>query len=65
MLKGMAGSVLGVWTAHGEGRLHCNVASDVDYVINNKLAPLRYVDDEGKETEVYREKGGCRQIYFN
>ena len=47
MFKGMEGSVLGVWVAHGEGRAHFpneNVKADA---LKNGLAPLRYADDNG------------------
>ncbi|HAR94881.1 MAG TPA: phosphoribosylformylglycinamidine synthase, partial [Deltaproteobacteria bacterium] len=48
MLRGMADSVLGVWVAHGEGRLHCPDPSTVDEILARKLAPVVYVDDEGR-----------------
>ncbi|HET7015958.1 MAG TPA: phosphoribosylformylglycinamidine synthase [Streptosporangiaceae bacterium] len=47
-LRGMAGSRLGVWVAHGEGRLHLP-----DGAIDPALVPLRYADPEGKPTEIY------------
>ena len=53
MLKGMEGSTLGVWSAHGEGRAF--FPSDKVYggAMAAGLAPVRYCDDEGKETEEY------------
>ena len=52
MLQGMAGSVLGTWTAHGEGQL--SLTDDVlTEVREKKLAPLVYLDDNGEETEKY------------
>ncbi|XP_051186328.1 probable phosphoribosylformylglycinamidine synthase, chloroplastic/mitochondrial [Lolium perenne] len=53
MLKGMEGSTLGIWSAHGEGRALFpdeNVLSDV---VKSNLAPLRYCDDANNVTEVY------------
>jgi phosphoribosylformylglycinamidine synthase len=48
MLKGMADSVLGVWVAHGEGRLHFPEPSMLDDVLARKLVSTVYVDDEGR-----------------
>ena len=47
-LRGMAGSRLGVWVAHGEGRLHLP-----DGAIDPSLVPLRFADPDGKPTEIY------------
>jgi phosphoribosylformylglycinamidine synthase len=47
MLKGMEESVLGVWVAHGEGRLHFPDPALMDQVLLNNLAPVVFVDDEG------------------
>ncbi|KAF9602091.1 hypothetical protein IFM89_024858 [Coptis chinensis] len=52
MFKGMAGSTLGVWAAHGEGRAYFPDDGILDRVLESNLAPLRYCDD-GKTTEVY------------
>jgi phosphoribosylformylglycinamidine synthase len=46
MLKDMAESVLGVWVAHGEGRLHFPDPNLMDDVLFNNLAPVVFVDDE-------------------
>jgi len=54
MLKGMAGSILGIWSAHGEGRLHCANPQILNDAIAQKLTPCAYVDDEGQPTEKYR-----------
>jgi len=51
--KGMAGSVLGVWSAHGEGKLYCKDATILDKIETDKLVPLRYVNDRSEVTEVY------------
>ncbi|GAB4854109.1 hypothetical protein Ancab_022692 [Ancistrocladus abbreviatus] len=53
MLRGMEGSTLGVWAAHGEGRAYFPDASVLDHILTSNLAPLRYCDDGGKPTEVY------------
>ena len=53
MFKGMEGSTLGVWAAHGEGRAYFPDGSVLDSVIDSNLAPIRYCDDDGKPTEVY------------
>jgi phosphoribosylformylglycinamidine synthase len=53
MFKGMEGSSLGVWVAHGEGRFHFPDESVKDTVLNNKLAPLRFVNDTNEVTEAY------------
>ncbi len=51
-LEGMAGSRLGIWIAHGEGRLR--VEQEVlDWIIANHLAPIRYLDRDGQPTEVF------------
>ncbi|MHB8842691.1 MAG: phosphoribosylformylglycinamidine synthase, partial [Candidatus Aquicultor sp.] len=51
MLKGMVGSVLGIWVAHGEGKLH--VGNRINWSELKKFAPIRYVDDLGEPTEAY------------
>lgn len=53
MLKGMEGSSLGVWVAHGEGRAHFPEVQHLELVERMNLAPLRYVDQSGKATEEY------------
>ncbi|CAK9135648.1 unnamed protein product [Ilex paraguariensis] len=53
MLKGMEGSTLGVWAAHGEGRAYFPDDGVLDRVLDSNLAPIRYCDDDGKPTEVY------------
>lgn len=51
MLEGMANSILGVWVAHGEGRLHFPDPSLLDEVRARKLVSLVFVDDEGRADE--------------
>jgi phosphoribosylformylglycinamidine synthase len=53
MLAGMEGSVLGVWSAHGEGRAHFPNGMVLDRVVEHALAPIRFVDDDGVATERY------------
>ncbi len=63
MLNGMAGSVLGCWVAHGEGRLHLPGIEDITDVhpsndtltriVDARLIPATYVDWSGKPTMRY------------
>ncbi len=53
LLTGMEGSKLGVWVAHGEGRLIYPDASVQREVSRKGLAPLRYIDPHGAITEEY------------
>ena len=53
MLKGMEGSTLGIWVAHGEGRAYFPKKDILNMVLKQKLAPVRYVDDSGKVTQTY------------
>jgi phosphoribosylformylglycinamidine synthase len=53
MLKGMGGSVLGVWCAHGEGRALFPDAAVQQTVLESGLAPVRYVDQSAEVTEQY------------
>jgi phosphoribosylformylglycinamidine synthase len=53
MLRGMDGSVLGVWVAHGEGRVHVPDPTTLEWIVANGLAPVRYVDPEGSPTTGY------------
>ncbi|XP_028558155.2 phosphoribosylformylglycinamidine synthase [Podarcis muralis] len=53
MLRGMAGSTLGIWVAHGEGRMRFRSDDVLAQVRSARLAPLRYVDDQGLPTEEY------------
>lgn len=53
MLKGMEGSVLGIWVAHGEGRAYFPDSEILKEVLDRHLAPIRYVDDDMTETESY------------
>jgi phosphoribosylformylglycinamidine synthase len=53
MLKGMEESVLGVWVAHGEGRLHFPEDSLLTDVMMKELIPVTFVDDNGEVTGRY------------
>ncbi|KAM9435319.1 phosphoribosylformylglycinamidine synthase [Clarias gariepinus] len=53
MLKGMEGSALGVWVAHGEGLMQFSSPEAQQQLVSASLAPLRYVDDSGVPTETY------------
>lgn len=53
MLKGMEGSVLGIWVAHGEGRAYFPDIGILKKVEEDGLAPVRYVDDDGRVTTEY------------
>jgi phosphoribosylformylglycinamidine synthase len=48
MFKGMTDSTLGIWVAHGEGRLLFPDPTLMDEVINRKLVSVVFVDDEGR-----------------
>eukprot|EP00878_Enallax_costatus_P000493 GHUV01000586.1.p1 GENE.GHUV01000586.1~~GHUV01000586.1.p1 ORF type:complete len:953 (+),score=239.62 GHUV01000586.1:313-2859(+) len=52
-LKGMGGSTIGVWAAHGEGQVLFPDAAVQAAVQQHNLAPIRYVDPEGNPTEAY------------
>ena len=54
MLKGMEGSTLGIWSAHGGGRLYCKNPKILSDAREQGLTPVAYVDDVGKPTEKYR-----------
>ncbi|CAK1553690.1 unnamed protein product [Leptosia nina] len=51
--RGMGGSVLGIWVAHGEGRFAFSQSSIREQLQSNRQVAMQYVDDEGRPTEVY------------
>jgi phosphoribosylformylglycinamidine synthase len=53
MLKGMEGSVLGIWNAHGEGQFYCPDESMMQRIKEQKLIPIRFVDDAHYTTTTY------------
>ena len=54
LLHGMEGATIGVWVAHGEGKLHCS-KEQLHHITNHHQAPLRYVDDNNCITTHYPE----------
>jgi len=53
MFRGMTGSVLGVWTAHGEGRAYFPDPAIRQRVERERLVAVRFADDRGRPTEGY------------
>jgi phosphoribosylformylglycinamidine synthase len=53
MLKDMEGSILGVWVAHGEGKIVFPDEFWLDEVSINHLDPIHYVDEGGFSTDEY------------
>jgi phosphoribosylformylglycinamidine synthase len=53
MLKGMEGSQLGIWVAHGEGKLLFPDEKVRRAVEQNQLIAMRYVDPYGNSTDQY------------
>jgi len=53
MLRGMEDSILGVWVAHGEGRLYLPKSAMLNEIEKNSLAPLRFTDADGNIALTY------------
>ncbi len=53
MLKGMEGTVMGVWCAHGEGLAYFPNPSVFEEVVQGGMIPIRYCDASGAPTETY------------
>ncbi|GAB6025567.1 hypothetical protein CHUAL_011298 [Chamberlinius hualienensis] len=53
MFKGMEGSILGVWVAHGEGKFLFKKDRTYELIRSRRLAPLIFVDDDANPTTVY------------
>lgn len=51
--RGMEGSRLGIWVAHGEGQLYLPEQDQLDRLHEQKLIPLGFVDQSGRPTETY------------
>jgi phosphoribosylformylglycinamidine synthase len=51
--KGMEGSILGIWSAHGEGQFEFPNPAHKTKVEQNGQVAFRYVDDDGVATEEY------------
>ncbi len=64
MLKGLEGSTLGIWVAHGEGRAYFPDDSILKRIEADNLAPVRYVDDDNEITLKYpfNPNGSARGI---
>ena len=52
MFTGMAGSRMGVWVSHGEGRLHAPDKALLAQLQIRQLVPMRYVSPDGEPLEV-------------
>mmetsp|Transcript_95601 Transcript_95601/g.252568 ORF Transcript_95601/g.252568 Transcript_95601/m.252568 type:complete len:1355 (-) Transcript_95601:316-4380(-) len=50
---GMEGSILGVWSAHGEGKFEFPDPALLERAEREGHVPLRYVDDQGRATKAY------------
>ncbi|MBD3247882.1 phosphoribosylformylglycinamidine synthase, partial [Candidatus Falkowbacteria bacterium] len=53
MFTGMAGSVLGIYVAHAEGRVWFPDQEDIPRISNSGLVTMAYVDEQGEKTEKY------------
>ena len=53
LLQGLEGTVVGVWSAHGEGKAQFENDAVLTHVLRQDLAPVRYVDPCGQ--------GGARE----
>ncbi|GFO17892.1 phosphoribosylformylglycinamidine synthase-like [Plakobranchus ocellatus] len=53
MLKGMEGTIFGMWVSHGEGRMVFKRPDILHQIETCNLAAIKYVDDQGIPTEAY------------
>lgn len=53
MFKGMEGSSLGIWVAHGEGRFHFPDSSVYEQTKKDQLISVCYVNDDNEVTQAY------------
>lgn len=51
--RGMGGSILGVWVAHGEGRFTPADSRVLQLLKKNRQVAMQYVDDYGAPTDLY------------
>ncbi|MDQ8209144.1 phosphoribosylformylglycinamidine synthase [Coraliomargarita sp. SDUM461003] len=51
--KGMAGSLLPIPVAHGEGRADFSATGDFEQCLTGDLISMRYIDGQGEPTEQY------------
>ncbi|MBN2073215.1 MAG: phosphoribosylformylglycinamidine synthase [Actinobacteria bacterium] len=59
MLKGMEGSVIGIWINHGEGFFYCPDREVFNDIKDKKLVPVSFVDDSGNPTGKYPFNPNC------
>jgi len=53
LFKGMAGSRIGAWVAHGEGKVWLADSETKNLIGRNSLVTLAYIDDNGNKTVRY------------
>lgn len=53
LLNNLAGTVLGCWIAHHEGRFTFRNENILNELLSKECVPIRYVDDNAKATETY------------
>ena len=53
LFKGMAGSRIGAWVAHGEGKVWLADKETEKHIRNNHLVTMAYVDDQDRRTVRY------------
>ncbi|OOO01908.1 MAG: Phosphoribosylformylglycinamidine synthase [Chromatiales bacterium USCg_Taylor] len=53
LFDGMAGSLIPIPVAHGEGRVDFSAGGGARQALDNQTAALRFVDHHGRPTEVY------------
>ena len=53
LFQGMEGSMLGAWVDHGEGDVWLADEATEDYILENNLVTLVFVDEKGRPTEKY------------
>lgn len=53
MLEGMQGSVMGVWSVHGEGRFVFQEQAIKELAVKKNCVSLQYVDDDNQPTSRY------------
>ncbi|KAI9912279.1 hypothetical protein PsorP6_009104 [Peronosclerospora sorghi] len=53
VLRGMAGTCIGVWVSHDEGRSHFSHAKMQETYLATGAAEIRYVDESNHPTEAY------------
>ena len=66
MLRGMEGTVMGVWIAHGEGRFTFRDQKILEELKKQNCLPIHYTDDTGRPTEKYpmNPNGSIGEYFF-